>query len=302
MRRHPIIYGLLLVLVIGVVFFVVTYFVASLTGEKQVISSDEKVGVVIIKGVIDESKEINEQLEQYDQDDDIKAIVIRIDSPGGSVVPAQEIYDKVLEVKKNKKVVVSMGSLAASGGYYIASAADKIVANPGTITGSIGVIAQFPQVRELLDKIGIKSTVIKSGKFKDAGSPTREMTSDEKRLIQGVVDDIYSQFVGVVSLNRNKPEAEIEAIADGRIFTGRQALRWGWSTIWGIWNTPYIWPRCYRGSTVSRRWCIPRKKDRGLSDICFRKRCRRFSKNLRLSSRPSSTSTGRTDALPHLKQ
>ncbi|MBN2255786.1 MAG: signal peptide peptidase SppA [Deltaproteobacteria bacterium] len=227
MRRHPIIYGLLLVLVIGVVFFVVTYFVASLTGEKQVISSDEKVGVVIIKGVIDESKEINEQLEQYDQDDDIKAIVIRIDSPGGSVVPAQEIYDKVLEVKKNKKVVVSMGSLAASGGYYIASAADKIVANPGTITGSIGVIAQFPQVRELLDKIGIKSTVIKSGKFKDAGSPTREMTSDEKRLIQGVVDDIYSQFVGVVSLNRNKPEAEIEAIADGRIFTGRQALALG---------------------------------------------------------------------------
>jgi protease-4 len=227
MRRHPIIYGLLLVLVIGVVFFVVTYFVASLTGEKHVISSDEKVGVVIITGVIDESKEINEQLEQYGRDDDIKAIVIRIDSPGGSVVPAQEIYDKVLEIKKNKKVVVSMGSLAASGGYYIASAADKIVANPGTITGSIGVIAQFPQVRELLDKIGIKSTVIKSGKFKDTGSPTREMTSDEKSLIQGVVDDIYSQFVGVVSLNRNKPEAEIEAIADGRIFTGRQALALG---------------------------------------------------------------------------
>jgi protease-4 len=227
MRKHPIIYGLLLVLVIGVAFFVVTYLVASLTGKEAIVSSDEKVGVVIIAGVIDESREISEQLDRYDRDDDIKAIVVRIDSPGGSVVPAQEIYDKVLEVKKNKKVVISMGTLAASGGYYIASAADRIVANPGTITGSIGVIAQFPQIRELLDKIGIKSTVIKSGRFKDAGSPSREMTAGEKQLIQGIVDDIYRQFVEVVSLNRNKPEAEIEAIADGRIFTGRQALSLG---------------------------------------------------------------------------
>ena len=227
MRKHPIIYGLLLMLFIGVVFLIVVYFVASLTGEKRVLSSKDKVGVVMIKGVLNESSQINDQLEEYDRDNNVKAIVIRIDSPGGSVVPAQEVYDKILEVKKNKNVLVSMGAVAASGGYYIASAAEKIVANPGTITGSIGVIAQFPQMKELLDKIGLKSTIIKSGKYKDTGSPTREMTSDEKSLIQGVVDDIYNQFVEVVSLNRKKPKADIEAIADGRIFTGRQALSLG---------------------------------------------------------------------------
>jgi len=227
MRKHPIIYGLLLMLFIGVVFLIVAYFVASLTGEKRVLSSKDKVGVVMIKGVLNESSQINDQLEEYDRDNNVKAIVIRIDSPGGSVVPAQEVYDKILEVKKNKNVLVSMGAVAASGGYYIASAAEKIVANPGTITGSIGVIAQFPQMKELLDKIGLKSTIIKSGKYKDTGSPTREMTSDEKSLIQGVVDDIYNQFVEVVSLNRKKPKADIEAIADGRIFTGRQALSLG---------------------------------------------------------------------------
>lgn len=227
MRKHPIIYGLVLLVIVGVVFFLFTYLITSFTGESDVISLRDKVGVVMVKGVINDSKNIVDQLDKYDRDDGIKAVVIRIDSPGGAVVPAQEIYDKVLELKKSKKVVVSMSSVAASGGYYIACASDKIVANPGTITGSIGVIIQFPQMKELLEKIGLKSTVVKRGKYKDTGSPTREMTSDEKVLVQKVVDDIYDQFVDVVSLNRNIPKKRIMEIADGRIFSGRQALNLG---------------------------------------------------------------------------
>ncbi|HEU20003.1 MAG TPA: signal peptide peptidase SppA [Deltaproteobacteria bacterium] len=269
MRKHPIIYGLLLMLFIGVVFLIVAYFVASLTGEKRVLSSKDKVGVVMIKGVLNESSQINDQLEEYDRDNNVKAIVIRIDSPGGSVVPAQEVYDKILEVKKNKNVLVSMGAVAASGGYYIASAAEKIVANPGTITGSIGVIAQFPQMKELLDKIGLKSTIIKSGKYKDTGSPTREMTSDEKSLIQGVVDDIYNQFVEVVSLNRKIPKADIEAIADGRIFTGRQALSLGLIDYLG--NMEYTIQLAAQLSGIEGKPEVvyPKKKRKGIISYIF---------------------------------
>jgi len=227
MRKHPVIFGLLLLVITGALFFLVMYVITFLSGESKIISLKDKVGVVILKGVINKSKEIVDQLDKYDQDDDIKAVIVRIDSPGGAVVPSQEIYDKIVQLKKKKKVVVSMGSVAASGGYYVACAANKIVANPGTITGSIGVIIQFPQMEELLKKIGLKSTVIKSGKYKDVGSPSREMTSDEKILLQGVVDDIYDQFIEVVSFSRNISKKKIEDIADGRIFSGRQALDLG---------------------------------------------------------------------------
>ncbi|OPX40498.1 MAG: S49 family peptidase [Desulfobacteraceae bacterium 4484_190.3] len=227
MRRHPIIFGLLLLVIVGILFFLVISLMAFFTEGRKIISLKDQVGVVIIKGVIGKSREIIDQLDKYGEDDDIKAVVLRIDSPGGAVVPSQEIYDKVLQLKKKKKVFTSMGSVAASGGYYIACASDKIVANPGTITGSIGVIIQFPQAKELLKKIGLKSTVIKHGKYKDIGSPSRDMTSDERLLMQGVVDDIYDQFVEAVSLNRNIPKKKIEALADGRIFSGRQALNLG---------------------------------------------------------------------------
>lgn len=227
MRRHPIIFGLLLLVIVGILFFLVISLMAFFTEGRKIISLKDQVGVVVIKGVIGKSREIIDQLDKYGEDDDIKAVVLRIDSPGGAVVPSQEIYDKVLQLKKKKKVFTSMGSVAASGGYYIACASDKIVANPGTITGSIGVIIQFPQAKELLKKIGLKSTVIKHGKYKDIGSPSRDMTSDERLLMQGVVDDIYDQFVEAVSLNRNIPKKKIEALADGRIFSGRQALNLG---------------------------------------------------------------------------
>jgi len=227
MRRHPIIFGLLLLVVIGVLFFLLVYGISSLSGDEKIISLNDRIGVVEIKGVIEASKEIVDQLDHYSDNDDIKAIVLRIDSPGGAVVPSQEIYDKVLQVKKKKKIAVSMGSVAASGGYYIACAADKIVANPGTITGSIGVVIQIPQLKELLKKIGLRSTVIKRGKYKDVGSPARDMTPEEKVLLQGVVDDIYEQFVEAITVNRNIDREKVVVIADGRIFTGRQAVDLG---------------------------------------------------------------------------
>lgn len=224
-KKHPVIFGVFLLLLIFVLFFLIVFFVTIFTGDRKPFSLRDKIGVVTVGKIISDSYPVVDQLVEYGRDDSIKAVVVRVDSPGGGVVPSQEIYNAILSLKKKKKVVVSMGSVAASGGYYIACAADEIVANPGTITGSIGVIAHFSNVEELLKKIGLKSSIIKSGKYKDIGSPLREMTQDEKRLFQGVIDDIYDQFLEAVSTNRNIPKEKVADIADGRIFTGRQALK-----------------------------------------------------------------------------
>ena len=186
-----------------------------------------KVGVIPIEGVISDAKEIIDQIKEFDENDKIRAVVLRLDTPGGSVAPSQEIYQAVLELRKKKKVVASMGSVAASGGYLIAVAADQILANSGTITGSISAVMHYANVEELLKKIGLRSSVIKSGKFKDMGSPTREMTNEERAMIQAIVDDINDQFVKAISANRNIPPAKILPLADGRVFTGRQAKELG---------------------------------------------------------------------------
>src|SRR3990170_3595593 len=154
-------------------------------------------------------------------------IVLRIDSPGGAVGPSQEIYREVLKTTEGKKVVASMGGLAASGGYYIASAANRIFANPGTITGSIGVIMAFSNFEELMKKLGLKTTVIKSGKFKDVGSPVRELTEEERKILQNVSDDIHGQFIEAVAKGRNLKIESVKELADGRIFSGRQAKESG---------------------------------------------------------------------------
>ncbi len=227
MKRHPVIWGFLLLAIIGLVFFLILRLIFAPGEGGSWFSFKDKVGVVLIEGVLSDSRDAVRQLEKYERDGGIKAIVLRVNSPGGAVVPSQEIYDKVLAVKKSKKVVVSMGSVAASGGYYIACAADRIIANPGTITGSIGVVVQFSQIEELLKKIGLKSTVVKAGEYKDMGSPVREMTPAERALVQGVIDDIHAQFIEAVVSNRRIDRQEIERIADARIFTGRQALAAG---------------------------------------------------------------------------
>ena len=218
--------GMGLLVLIGIIFFVVVYGLGFFRGSDS-LGLTAKVGVIPIEGVISDAKEIIDQIKEFDENDKIRAVVLRLDTPGGSVAPAQEIYQAVLELRKKKKVVASMGSVAASGGYLIAVAADQILANSGTITGSISAVMHYANVEELLKKIGLRSSVIKSGKFKDMGSPTREMTNEERAMIQAIVDDINDQFVKAISENRNIPPAKILPLADGRVFTGRQAKELG---------------------------------------------------------------------------
>jgi protease-4 len=228
MRKHPILLGLLLLFAIGTILYILIFGV-SLFGDNTFFFSPkgEKIGVVCVKGIITDSKTSVEQINKYLDDPRIKAIIVRIDSPGGGVAASQEIYEAILAAKIKKKVVASLGSVAASGGYYVACGADKIVANPGTLTGSIGVIMHFTNVQDTMKKLGLRAASIKSGKYKDIGSPFREMTSDEESLIKNVIDDIYDQFVETVSVNRKISKDKLKDYTDGRIFTGRQALRMG---------------------------------------------------------------------------
>ena len=187
-------------------------------------SIGQKVAVVDITGIITRSDATIKLIHGYRDDPSIKAIVIRIDSPGGSVAPVQEIYSELQKI--DKPIVASMGGTAASGGYYVACAADTIMANPGTLTGSIGVIMQFTQLKGLYDKIGLEHQVIKSGEFKDTGSPFRGLTEKEQAVLQATVDDVYNQFVDTILEARNSllNRSEIVELADGRIFSGQQAL------------------------------------------------------------------------------
>ena len=189
------------------------------------LSTDDRIALIRVEGVILDSQTTIGELKRFSENPSVKAIVIRIDSPGGGVVPSQEIYDAVKRVrsKNNKAVIASMGSVAASGGYYIAAATDRIVANPGTLTGSIGVIMETANVEGLLQKIGVAGVVIKSGKYKDIGSPLRKMSAEERGLLQAVMDDVHKQFSEAVAEGRSLELQAAQALADGRIFTGRQA-------------------------------------------------------------------------------
>ena len=172
------------------------------------------------------SQSIVRQLSNYRHNPKVRGIILRIDTPGGAVAPAQEIYSEILKLRAaNKIVYASMGTVAASGGYYIACAADYVLANPGTLTGSIAAVMAFNNVEELTKKIGVKPDIIKSGLYKDVGSPLRAMKADERNLLQNVVDDVHQQFVQAVSEGRGLPVAEVSKIADGRIMTGQQALK-----------------------------------------------------------------------------
>ena len=201
--------------------------VSSFMGQPTNLVIGDKIGIVEIYGVISDSKQVIEQLHDFRDNDSIKALVLRVDSPGGGVGPSQEIYDEVLALDELKPVVVSMGSVAASGGYYVAAAAREIVANPGTITGSIGVIMEFANFQELLEKIGLSSVVVKSGAYKDIGSPTRDMSAAEREILQGLIDDVHNQFVSSVAEGRELDEQAVRSIADGRIFSGRRAMELG---------------------------------------------------------------------------
>jgi protease-4 len=189
------------------------------------LSGQDRVALIRVEGVILDAQATIGELKQYSENPLVKAIVLRIDSPGGGVVPSQEIHDAVKRVKNksNKAVIASMGTVAASGGYYIAAATDRIIANPGTLTGSIGVIMETTNLEGLLKKIGVEGVVIKSGRFKDVGSPLRKMSDEERKLLQSVMDDVHHQFIQAVADGRSLEPSEVEPLADGRIFTGRQA-------------------------------------------------------------------------------
>ena len=189
------------------------------------LAGKDGVAIVRVEGPILDSYQTVEELKAFAEDPLVKAIVVRIDSPGGGVAPSQEIYNAVKRVRKekNKTVIASMGTVAASGGYYIAVATDRILANPGTLTGSIGVIMQLANFQDLLEKIGVKNVVVKSGKFKDIGSPFRPMQDEDRKLLQLVMDDVHRQFIDAVAEGRSLDLAEVEQLADGRVFTGQQA-------------------------------------------------------------------------------
>ena len=188
-------------------------------------SGQDRVAIIRIEGVILDAQSTISELKQYSENPLVKAIVLRIDSPGGGVVPSQEIHDAVKRVKNksNKAVIASMGTVAASGGYYIAAATDRIIANPGTLTGSIGVIMEMANFEGLMKKVGVEGVVIKSGRFKDVGSPLRKMSDEERKLLQSVMDDVHHQFIQAVDDGRALEVSDVEPLADGRIYTGRQA-------------------------------------------------------------------------------
>ena len=213
---------------IGSFFLLVLVFrLGAISNNSSIDSPGKKVGVIKISGPIIASEQINSKLEKFKNRNDISAIVLRIDSPGGLVAPTQEIFEKVKSVREVKPIVSSMGTVAASGGYYIALGSDSLIANPGTIVGSIGVIMNYPIATELLDKVGIKFETVKSGGLKDVGSYSREVTEADRRHLNEMVSNMHNQFISAVEENRDIDRSELIKLADGRVFTGLQSKNLG---------------------------------------------------------------------------
>lgn len=228
----------LIILVAAVIVIATTITALVMIAGGYTSSSRNKVGLIRVEGVITSgqgasgilaeggagAEYIVEQLEQFRKDKSVRSLVLRVNSPGGSAAGSQEIYAEIMRVRREgKKITVSMGDVAASGGYYIASAADRIIADPATLTGSIGVIMQAMDIHELLDKYGVSFTTIKSGPHKDIGSFSRPMTAEERAILEGLIKDVFNQFVSDVSVGRKLPKSYVLKLADGRIYTGRQA-------------------------------------------------------------------------------
>ncbi|MCK4690998.1 MAG: signal peptide peptidase SppA [Desulfuromonadales bacterium] len=205
-------------------FFLLAVLITGLvTGRSVVVPVGNKVGILEVRGMIVDAQQLIEQISEFRNSRAIKAVVLRIDSPGGGVAPSQEIHAELKRLAEEKPLVVSMGSVAASGGYYLAVAGERIFANPGTITGSIGVIMSLPDYQGLMGKIGVRTEVVKSGQFKDIGSSTRDLSDADRQLLQEMIDNVHAQFVQAISEGRNIPVERLRTFVDGRIFTGEQA-------------------------------------------------------------------------------
>jgi protease-4 len=230
-QKHPILLGLFILTGIFFLFLGgVSLLISSLIShdsQTDIFSSKEGVGIVELKGLIVSSEQTLKHLTEFRHDPNVKSIVLRIDSPGGSVGASQEIYKEVMRTNEVKPVIASMGSMGASGGYYAALGAENIIANPGTMTGSIGVIVKFPNLEGFFEKIGYRSEVIKSGPLKDVGASNRPMSEEERKLMQDLIDNVYGQFVRDIAAARDMEEDIIRELADGRIYTGEQALEVG---------------------------------------------------------------------------
>jgi protease-4 len=228
MKKHPLLFSLLVIVIIVVCMSAAILGIVYIASDKEGgFNFGDRIALMDIRGLLADGNRLTSLLDTYSKQGNIKAVILRIDSPGGGVAPAQEIYREIQRVRKKKPVVAYMGNVAASGGYYVASAADKIVASPGTLTGSIGVIMRFSNWEELLKKLGVDMVVIKAGQFKDIGSPNRKMTKEEQDLLDQVVLDVHEQFIKDVAAARKLPIERVRAIADGRIMTGRQAKELG---------------------------------------------------------------------------
>ncbi|MDP8221988.1 MAG: signal peptide peptidase SppA [Candidatus Lernaella stagnicola] len=232
MKRYPFLLGFLIFGLVAVLFYAVVVFSFSFAGTGRsfgVSWFSESIGVVEIVGVIDSSRRITEQIRDYAEDSGIAGLLVRIDSPGGVVAPTQEIYSELRRTSAETgiPIVASLGSTAASGGYYVAAGCDYVVANPGTLTGSIGVIMEFITVEGAFEKLGLKSEVIKSGPFKDSGNYARSLTPAEREMLQSTIDSVHEQFVEAVAAGRGLEPERVREIADGRIYSGAQAIEIG---------------------------------------------------------------------------
>ena len=301
MKRHPFLLGFLVIGIVLAVFWglaLLTYSLVSDQRANRLIPGSKSVGVVEIEGVIADSKDLLDQLIDDRDDDSVKAIVLRIDSPGGAVGPSQEIYREVLRIREKKPVIVSMGGVAASGGYYIACAGTKVFANEGTLTGSIGVIMDFVNVQGLLEWMRLRSRVIKSGKFKDIGSPTRDMTREEADLLQNLVDDVKEQFVEAIVKGRGEANpalvtaTRVRALADGRIFSGRQAKDLGLVDELGNFRDAVSAAATMGGITGEPNLVYPRKKRTTFFDMFFKEMFQSMRQAARQAAQAGSQEPG----------
>jgi len=272
MKRVSEIIMLALLVFAAIIFIsaIVSVFFDKSGGGISLPTQGNKIGLVEVKGVILNSEPIVKTISHYRNNSNIKALLVRIDSPGGGVAASQEIYEALRKTREaGKPVVASMSSVAASGGYYVALAADTIVANPGTTTGSIDVIMSFFDFSELLQKIGLRSNTIKSGRFKDAGTYLRPMTERERAYIQRFVDDAFSQFVDVVAKERGMEHQQVLKLADGRVFTGQQAYENGLVDRLGSYEDAVEMAATMAGITGKPDVIKPEKRKISIFDLLF---------------------------------
>lgn len=272
-HNHPLLFTLLVLASLsflffgGVIIFIAT--ITSQTSQAKIFGLTDGIGIISLKGIIVSAEETLTEISSFREDNRIKAIVVRIDSPGGTVGASQEIYQELKRTNKVKPVIASMGSVAASGGYYAALGAQQILASQGTLTGSIGVILKFANLKEIFDKIGYKPEVIKSGIHKDIGSSSRPMSQEEKDLLQSLIDNVHNQFITAVTEERSLSREEVVRLADGRIYSGEQAKHLGLIDTFGNFTDAVILAAKLAGLDTTNLPALIYPKESGFSLLRF---------------------------------